>query len=54
MVLVFYPADWEPVSVDQLRRYNDTLPEVRGLGAELVACRWTASGATGRSCVAPG
>ena len=36
VVLVFYPADWEPVSADQLRRYNDVLPEVRSLGAELV------------------
>jgi peroxiredoxin len=35
VVLVFYPADWEPVSADQLRRYNDVLPEVRSLGAEL-------------------
>jgi hypothetical protein len=36
VVLVFYPADWEPVSTDQLRRYNDVLPEVRALGADLV------------------
>jgi peroxiredoxin len=36
VVLVFYPADWEPVSTDQLRRYNHVLPEVRSLGAELV------------------
>jgi peroxiredoxin len=36
VVLVFYPADWEPVSTDQLRRYNEVLPEVRALGAELV------------------
>ncbi len=36
VVLVFYPADWEPVSTDQLRRCNDVLPEVRSLGAELV------------------
>lgn len=37
VVLVFYPADWEPVSADQLRRYNDVLPEIRNFGAELVA-----------------
>jgi peroxiredoxin len=36
VVLVFYPADWEPVSADQLRSYNEALPEVHGLGAELV------------------
>lgn len=36
VVLVFYPADWEPVSADQLRRYNDVLPEIRSFGAELV------------------
>jgi peroxiredoxin len=36
VVLVFYPADWEPVSTAQLRRCNDVLPEVRSLGAELV------------------
>jgi peroxiredoxin len=36
VVIVFYPADWEPVSADQLRRYNGALPEIRGLGAELV------------------
>jgi peroxiredoxin len=47
VVLVFYPADWEPVSTAQLRRYNDVLPEVRSLGAELVGvsvdgvwCHW--------------
>ena len=36
VVLVFCAADWEPVSTDQLRRYNDVLPEIRALGAELV------------------
>ena len=36
VVLVFYPADWEPVSADQLRGYHRALPEVHGLGAELV------------------
>lgn len=36
VVIVFYPADWEPISTDQLRRYNTALPEIRGLGAELV------------------
>ena len=33
---MFYPADWEAVSTDQLRRYNTALPEIRGLGSELV------------------
>ena len=36
VVIVFYPADWEPISTDQLRCYNIALPEIRGLGAELV------------------
>jgi peroxiredoxin len=36
VVLVFYPADWEPISADQLERCNNVLPEVRSLGAELV------------------
>jgi peroxiredoxin len=36
VVVVFYPADWEPVSTDQLRCYNDVLPQVRSLGAALV------------------
>jgi peroxiredoxin len=36
VVLAFYPADWEPVSADQLRSYNEVLPEIRWLGAELV------------------
>jgi len=36
IVVVFYPADWEPVSTDQLRSYNDALPLIRGLDAELV------------------
>ena len=36
VVLAFYPADWEPVSADQLRGYHRALSEVHGLGAELV------------------
>jgi peroxiredoxin len=36
VVLAFYPANWEPVSVDQLRSYNEILPEVHRLRAELV------------------
>jgi len=28
VVVVFYPADWEPVSTDQLGYYNDVLPQV--------------------------
>ena len=36
VVLVFYPADWEPVSTDQLKHYNETMPQILGLNAELV------------------
>ena len=36
VVLVFYPADWEPVSMDQLKQYNEALPQIEALGAELV------------------
>jgi peroxiredoxin len=36
VVVVFYPADWEPVSIDQLQQYNDVLPQVRSLNAVLV------------------
>jgi peroxiredoxin len=36
IIVVFYPADWEPVSTDQLRSYNDALPQIRALNAELV------------------
>ncbi len=36
MILVFYPADWEPVSSDQLAQYNDIVPQLRALDAELV------------------
>jgi len=36
VVVVFYPADWEPVSTDQLRHYNDVLPQVRSLDADLL------------------
>ena len=36
VVIVFYPADWEPVSTDQLRYYNEVLPHVRSLNAELI------------------
>jgi AhpC/TSA family protein len=34
--LLVYPADWEPVSTDQLGSYNGALPQIRSLGAELV------------------
>jgi hypothetical protein len=36
VVLIFYPADWEPVSTDQLTRYNEIVPQIHALGAELV------------------
>src|SRR5947208_2615101 len=37
LVLVFYVADWHPVCSEQLRRYSELLPELRRLGAELLA-----------------
>ena len=36
VVLAFYPADWEPVSAEQLVLLQQTLPELQRLGAELV------------------
>jgi peroxiredoxin len=36
-VLVFYPADWEPVSEQQLFLYRDYLAEIARLGGALVA-----------------
>ena len=36
-VLAFYPGDWEPVSSEQLRLYEEYLPELRRLDATLVA-----------------
>ena len=36
VVLAFYPADWEPVSAEQLEALQQCLPELRRLGAALV------------------
>lgn len=36
VALVFYPADWEPVSTDQLKHYNEIVPVILDLNAELV------------------
>jgi peroxiredoxin len=36
LIIAFYPADWSPVCTDQMALYNEILPEVRRLGAELV------------------
>jgi peroxiredoxin len=36
VVLVFYPGDWEPVSTDQLKHYNEIVPQILELKAELV------------------
>jgi len=36
LVLAFYPADWSPVCSDQLAVYNELLPELRRLGAEVL------------------
>ena len=36
VVLVFYPADWEPVSAEQLATLQQCLPELERLGAVLL------------------
>lgn len=36
MILAFYPADWSPVCTDQMALYNEVLPLLKELGAELV------------------
>ena len=36
-MLAFYVADWHPVCTGQLHRYGQLIPELRGLGTELVA-----------------
>ena len=36
VVLAFYPADWEPVSAEQLEALQQCLPELGRLGAALV------------------
>ena len=36
VVLVFYPADWEPLSAGQLAFYQEMLPEFERLGAVLL------------------
>ena len=36
LVLAFYPADWEPVSREQLALYGEYLPAFRDLRAEVV------------------
>jgi peroxiredoxin len=36
-VLAFYPGDWEPVSSEQLRLYQEYLPELRRFDAALAA-----------------
>jgi peroxiredoxin len=35
-VLVFYPADWEPVSQEQLVLYREYLGEIARLGGSLI------------------
>jgi peroxiredoxin len=37
VILLFYPADWEPVSQEQLTLYQDHLAECGRLGALLLA-----------------
>jgi len=36
VVLAFYPSDWSPLCGDQMVLYNEVLPDIRELGAELV------------------
>ena len=36
LVLVFYPADWSPVCGDQLALYNEVLPDLEELDAQIV------------------
>src|SRR5258708_27311213 len=36
VVLVFYPADWEPLSTEQLAFYQEMLSELQRLGAVLL------------------
>jgi peroxiredoxin len=36
VVLAFYPADWSPVCGDQMTLYNQILPEIHKLGADIV------------------
>lgn len=36
LVLVFYPADWSPVCGDQLALYNEILPDLAELDAQVV------------------
>lgn len=37
IILAFYPGDWEEVSTDQLRQYQEALPDLRAFGAALLA-----------------
>src|SRR5258708_39297527 len=36
VILAFYPADWSPVCGDQMALYNEVLPEIQRLNAELI------------------
>ena len=36
IVIVFYPADWSPVCGDQLALYNEILPELEELDAQII------------------
>lgn len=36
VILAFYPADWSPVCCNQLALYNQTIPELKQLGASLI------------------
>jgi peroxiredoxin len=35
LVLIFYPADWSPVCSDELAVFNELLPELKELGAQV-------------------
>jgi len=36
VILAFYPADWSPVCGDQMALYNEILPELQKIRAELM------------------
>ena len=36
VVLAFYPADWSPVCGDQMALYNEVLPLLTDLGAQMI------------------
>lgn len=43
--LAFYPDIWSPVAGDQIRLYNELLPELANMEQSCLRFLWTASGA---------